>query len=616
MKAKADLKVDIALARHLSTCAFPSTIELGSKRSWLALSALIVVVVLGTSVCSQAQTQNQAPRPARSRSEEMLDRWNDIGNKLIAMANDFPEEKYDFKVQKDERTFALNLLHAAALDFVLIRRVSGSNLGPDFGEGDNPSRDVFKTKADVVKFVQEAIADGAQVIQQQGDAGLDNTSKFFGNRLAHNSSIWTVAIEHSAEHYGQLVVYYRANNMVPPDSRRNQSQQLPAAPVVDLKAADGTILKATYFAAANPGPGVLLLHQFNRTRKAWDGLANRLAAAGINTLAIDMRGLGDSGGVPTEKWTSKEQAQLREHAPDDVDLAFQYLTSQPGVERNAIGVGGAGNLGVPNAIQAARRHPEVKSLVFLSGQTNPSDRQFMRQESQPPSLFVLAEGDEYPPTVDLMEWLYSVSPNPGKKLILYSGKPAPWLDFEDRRTVSATGNHGTDMFDTHPDLSAAVADWFVTTLIKTPGRAPRDTAHSEAFPFASTLEEIEAHGGIASVTQQLQQARSKDPRVQLWPWMVVNAQAYDHLNDSENKFALEILKLNFLAYPNSADGASSLSDAYLAVGERDLARQYANNALALLDADINDSEGDSPARRKLIRDGALQNLKQLDEPAK
>jgi len=76
----------------------------------------------------------------------------------------------------------------------------------------------------VVKFVQEAIADSAKVIQEQGDAGLEKTSKFFGNRMAHNSTIWTYAIEHSGEHYGQLVVYYRANNLVPPDSRRNTSQ--------------------------------------------------------------------------------------------------------------------------------------------------------------------------------------------------------------------------------------------------------------------------------------------------------------------------------------------------------------------------------------------------------
>jgi len=190
------------------------------KRSSLTVAAVALLAAAGISLQSQAQTQNQAPGPARSRSDEMLERWNDIGNKLVAMAKDFPEDKYDFKVQKDQRTFALNLLHAAALDFVLIRRISGSNIGPDFGEGDNPSRDAFKTKADVVKFVQEAVADGAKVIQQQGDAGLDNTSKFFGNRMAHNSTIWTFAIEHSGEHYGQLVVYYRANNLVPPDSRR------------------------------------------------------------------------------------------------------------------------------------------------------------------------------------------------------------------------------------------------------------------------------------------------------------------------------------------------------------------------------------------------------------
>ena len=190
------------------------------KRFGLALVVVTLLGIAGIAFYTRAQAQNQAPSPERSRSEEMLDRWNDIGNKLVAMAKDFPEDKYDFKVQKDQRTFALNLLHAAALDFVLIRRISGSNIGPDFGEGDNPSRDAFKTKADVVKFVQEAVADGAQVIQQQGDAGLDNTSKFFGNRLAHNSSIWTFAIEHSGEHYGQLVVYYRANNLVPPDSRR------------------------------------------------------------------------------------------------------------------------------------------------------------------------------------------------------------------------------------------------------------------------------------------------------------------------------------------------------------------------------------------------------------
>jgi hypothetical protein len=86
--------------------------KMPSKRSSLALVASILFSLAVTNLHSQSQTQ--APLPARSPSDEMLDRWNDIGNKLVAMAQDFPEDKYDFKVQKDERTFAQNLLHSRA----------------------------------------------------------------------------------------------------------------------------------------------------------------------------------------------------------------------------------------------------------------------------------------------------------------------------------------------------------------------------------------------------------------------------------------------------------------------------------------------------------------------
>jgi hypothetical protein len=66
------------------------------KRSSLALVAVSLLAVVGTSLSSQGTTQNQAPRPARSRADETLEMWNDVGNKLIAMAQDFPEDKYDF----------------------------------------------------------------------------------------------------------------------------------------------------------------------------------------------------------------------------------------------------------------------------------------------------------------------------------------------------------------------------------------------------------------------------------------------------------------------------------------------------------------------------------------
>ncbi len=89
----------------------------------------------------------QAPR---TRADETLEWWNHIGEKLIRYAKDFPEDKYDFKPQKDERTFAENLLHVASVDFDVASKVSGRQIGPDFGdEGHSPARRHYPTKADV-----------------------------------------------------------------------------------------------------------------------------------------------------------------------------------------------------------------------------------------------------------------------------------------------------------------------------------------------------------------------------------------------------------------------------------------------------------------------------------
>src|SRR6516225_12486629 len=84
------------------------------------------------------------------------------------------------------------------------------------------------------------------------------------------------------------------------------AQQTSAPRVIDLKAADGAVLKATYFPAAKPGPGVLLLHQCNRQRRVWDALARQLAAAGINVLTFDYRGFGESGGERYDKLPPQE----------------------------------------------------------------------------------------------------------------------------------------------------------------------------------------------------------------------------------------------------------------------------------------------------------------------
>src|SRR5437016_6780885 len=378
---------------------------------------------------------------------------------------------------------------------------------------------------------------------------------------------------------------------------------------VDLKASDGTILKASYFAAAKPGPAVLLYHQSNRTRKEWDMVARQLAAAGINTLTVDVRGHGETGGQESHGEARKKQWPL------DLDAAFQYLISQPGVKRDVIGIGGAGVIGVENSVETARRHSaEVKSLVLLSGETLREGLDFLRQASQLPELFVVADDDEYPPIVEGMELLYITASSPSRKFVHYSAShEAPWLWYEpfDIGKVPANGGHGTDLFKPHPELPGIIVDWLVTTLIKTPGHAPADTVASAAI-----LNQIETPDEVVQATRRLTEARQKDPKAQLWPEVTVDIIASDHLREGDAKTAIEIFKLNLLAYPDSADAHYNLADAYLADGQKELARQYAEKALAMLDSHAAplSSWADTEQRRGEIRRSAQETLKKLSEP--
>lgn len=197
------------------------------------------------------------------------------------------------------------------------------------------------------------------------------------------------------------------------------AQGAPAPRIVELTAGDGIKLKASYFPAGKPGPGVLLLHQCDHDRKIWDGLAQQLATAGINVLTTDLRGFGDSGDTPhnSGKTGPIEPPEEMQKWPADIDVAYQYLKSQSDVKSDLIGVGGA-SCGVSNAIKTAIRNPEVKSLVLLAGPADIKDRMFLRQTKMPVFL-AAADDDPYPLMVPYTEWLYVAAATAEKKFAHY-----------------------------------------------------------------------------------------------------------------------------------------------------------------------------------------------------
>ncbi len=366
------------------------------------------------------------------------------------------------------------------------------------------------------------------------------------------------------------------------------AQALPAPRVVNLKTSDGTILKATYFAATKPGPGILLLHQCNKTREIWDGLPERLAARGMNVLIFDYRGFGESGGTPFDKLSQEAQDKLTAEVwPHDIDLAYQYLVSQPGVERDEMGAGGA-SCGVDNAVQVAERHPEVKALMLLSGATDRKGRLFL-QSKKMPVFTAQAADDEFGNFAQTMEWLYSVSGNSASRYQHY-----------------ATGKHGAEMFAVHPELMDMIAKWFAATLMNEPKLLPTTNGKGFTPSVERYLDLLDQPGGASKVARELRAARKRNPKAEGPPEATVNILGYERLQAGDAKDAVEIMKLNVEAHPDSPNAYDSLGDAYVAAGEKDLAVESAKKALQLL---VNDTK-DPETLRTAIRDNAEKKLKQ------
>jgi len=143
----------------------------------------------------------------------------------------------------------------------------------------------------------------------------------------------------------------------------------PTSVEMALTSADGFALKGTLTLPAMKGkaPVVILAHQFNANRAGWAPLAERLAARGIGTLALDLRGHGASTrkgaaevAVSADFMVSAKAVGF-DQIPADLAQAAAWLRQQPGVDGRRIGLAGS-SVGAFSVLLAA---PAVKPVAVL-----------------------------------------------------------------------------------------------------------------------------------------------------------------------------------------------------------------------------------------------------------
>lgn len=162
----------------------------------LRFSGLVTIALF----CGQVAGQSQVP----NTPEQVRAHFRSVHQRLLEMAKDFPEDKYGFKLKPEMRSFGAVMVHVA----------SGSVYAAKAGRGEKVNWDEldprnYTTKAAVVALMEKSIADAEATLKAVPDGDFARTVE-----------PWLEVTEHSAEHYGLLVAYYRANGLVPPASRK------------------------------------------------------------------------------------------------------------------------------------------------------------------------------------------------------------------------------------------------------------------------------------------------------------------------------------------------------------------------------------------------------------
>ena len=135
----------------------------------------------------------------------LVTRWSEIGDKIVKLAEEFPEDRYDAKPVPEVRSFGDQLRHVAFWNRYVHKTLRREEAD---GTANELPAATYGTKAKIVKVLRssfdEVTRELAALNGQAGNADADTMVSF---------------IEHGGEHYGQLVLYARLNGIVPPASR-------------------------------------------------------------------------------------------------------------------------------------------------------------------------------------------------------------------------------------------------------------------------------------------------------------------------------------------------------------------------------------------------------------
>jgi len=181
-------------------------------------------ILIGTSKPAFAQGESKpapATPPAFNVRAEFLDDLKDFEDKLVSLADAFPQEKYTWRPGEGVRSVSEMFLH-----------VAGGNFGFPTSWGAPPPTGIERKgfeksttdKAKVIELLKQSFDYMRQSATKLSDADLARAVKMFGQETTV-SGVLFFAATHQHEHLGQAIAYARMNGVVPPWTAARQAKQ-------------------------------------------------------------------------------------------------------------------------------------------------------------------------------------------------------------------------------------------------------------------------------------------------------------------------------------------------------------------------------------------------------
>src|SRR4030088_2146644 len=95
-----------------------------------------------------------AQGPQRSIAQSVRGHFASINHRVLEMAKEFPEDKYDYRLKPEMRSFGAVIVHVASGNVYAAKAGRGENVNWDELDPKN-----YKTKAEVVALMEKSVAD-------------------------------------------------------------------------------------------------------------------------------------------------------------------------------------------------------------------------------------------------------------------------------------------------------------------------------------------------------------------------------------------------------------------------------------------------------------------------